>query len=35
MTDVLEPETRTIGFDAGRQDWSTWPRYEAPTLGFR
>jgi phenylpropionate dioxygenase-like ring-hydroxylating dioxygenase large terminal subunit len=35
MTEVLEPEARTVGFDAGRQDWSTWPRYEAATLGFR
>ena len=35
MTDVLEPETRTVGFDAGRIDWATWPRYQEAELGFR
>jgi phenylpropionate dioxygenase-like ring-hydroxylating dioxygenase large terminal subunit len=35
MTEVLEPQTRPAGFDAGRQDWATWPRYEAATTGFR
>jgi phenylpropionate dioxygenase-like ring-hydroxylating dioxygenase large terminal subunit len=35
MTEVLEPQTRSAGFDAGRQDWATWPRYEAATTGFK
>ena len=35
MTEVLEPEARSVSFEAGRQDWSTWPRYEAAELGFK
>jgi phenylpropionate dioxygenase-like ring-hydroxylating dioxygenase large terminal subunit len=35
MTEVLEPQARPVGFDAGRQDWATWPRYEAATVGFK
>jgi phenylpropionate dioxygenase-like ring-hydroxylating dioxygenase large terminal subunit len=37
MTDTTLPgpaSIRTAGGEPGRQDWSTWPRYEAAALGF-
>ena len=32
---VRGPLERARALAAGRQDWSTWPRYESAALGFR
>ena len=35
MTQAGSAQRKKEALAPGRQDWATWPRYEAATTGFR